>query len=237
MELSELIKFDNNLFALCDVTGIIYKLNQTDYSMRTKTILTFPNTDIPFKYEWATEYKEDLYLGSIGKEWVVNGSLIHQHAQNVAIVSKSGFVTYADWKDYYDKIRKYVNCSFPGYLQHEAVIWNQSIRRWMFLPRKASSGVPYDEVTDELHGTNMLIITDTSFNPVKKIEFGPLEPEWGFTSFRPLPHTDFYVALKVREVKGETESKIGIFDSNGKLYQWHSLGKDKYEGLEVLGFK
>lgn len=238
MELSELIYFDNELLGFCDVTGTIYIINQTDYTVRTKTILTFPNSEIPFKYEWATECRDDLYLGSIGKEWVVNGTLIHQLAQYVAVISKSGSVTMVDWKDHYDRIRKFANCDFPGYLQHEAVLYNPKIRRWMFLPRKASSEKPYDEVKDEKHGTNILIITDGSYYPLKMVQFGPLETEWGFTSLKMLPHTDLYIALKVREVSGKTESKLGIFNLDGKLLsKWYHLGKEKYEGLEVLSFK
>jgi soluble calcium-activated nucleotidase 1 len=40
---------------------------------------------------------------------------------------------------------------------HEAVVWSELQKKWFFLPRKASKS-KYNDVDDERHGTNLLIV-------------------------------------------------------------------------------
>lgn len=242
MELSELLLVDDRLYAFCDVTGYIYYVNQTSNSVMAMSMVNFKNTDIPFKTEWATLGPNGkVYVGSIGKEWVVNGTTVHYHALSIYTVETpniaAGYKNFVDWTTVYSDIRKFVNCSFPGYLQHEAVFWDPRSKNWLFLPRKASNLDPYDEIVDETKGTNIAILTNLDLAPLRHFEFGEFEPEWGFTSVRRLLRSDYYVAVKVREVNGETGSKLAVFDLDGKrVSEWYDLGSYKYEGLEILNY-
>ena len=125
----------------------------------------------------------------------------------------------------------------PGYLWHEAVHWDPLGRRWIFLPRKASSRIPYTPADDERQGSNLLIVSSEHFQHMRVIEVGPLEPEWGFTAVRKLPGSkDTFMALKVREVGDETSTKLCVFDLQGQFLTDPPFievdGKIKYEGLE-----
>ena len=40
---------------------------------------------------------------------------------------------------------------------HEAVVWSDLHKKWYFLPRKASKS-KYNDVDDERHGTNFLLV-------------------------------------------------------------------------------
>jgi soluble calcium-activated nucleotidase 1 len=40
---------------------------------------------------------------------------------------------------------------------HEAVVWSNVHKKWFFLPRKASKS-KYNDVDDERHGTNLLLV-------------------------------------------------------------------------------
>jgi len=42
---------------------------------------------------------------------------------------------------------------------HEAVVWSEVHKKWFFLPRKASKS-KYNDVDDERHGTNLLLVAD-----------------------------------------------------------------------------
>lgn len=89
----------------------------------------------------------------------------------------------------YNALRKATNTSFPGYLSHEAVVWHPGKkeaflvrseyllnaapekRKWLFLPRKASENIPYDEQTDEHLASNLLLIVDEDFSHVEVTPF------------------------------------------------------------------
>ncbi len=46
---------------------------------------------------------------------------------------------------------------WTGYMIHEAVVWSNVHKKWFFLPRKASKS-KYNDVDDERHGTNLLLV-------------------------------------------------------------------------------
>eukprot|EP00658_Telonema_sp_P-2_P082898 TRINITY_DN8848_c0_g1_i3.p2 TRINITY_DN8848_c0_g1~~TRINITY_DN8848_c0_g1_i3.p2 ORF type:complete len:261 (-),score=70.99 TRINITY_DN8848_c0_g1_i3:50-832(-) len=86
MELSELVRFNRNLFAMCDMTGIIFKVMPDSGRVFQRFAIADGNGDEPkpFKIEWATVKDNLLWVGSVGKEiddtrrpaeWVL--SLIH----------------------------------------------------------------------------------------------------------------------------------------------------------------
>ena len=52
--------------------------------------------------------------------------------------------------------------SWSGYMIHEAVVWSNVHKKWFFLPRKASKS-KYNDVDDERHGTNLLLVAGDYF--------------------------------------------------------------------------
>ena len=93
-------------------------------------------------------------------------------------------------------------------------------------------------VSDEFRGTNLLLIATEDFSSVDVRRVGPVEPEYGFSAIRKIPGTNgLFVAIKVREVDGETHSKLAVFDLDGKFYLdsgFEEIGEAKFEGLEFL---
>jgi soluble calcium-activated nucleotidase 1 len=162
-----------------------------------------------------------LYIGSIGKEWVVDGETKHFLPNLIKVVDKNFNYQTKNWTHVYEKLRVATNTTFPGYLQHEAVFWDTDLKTWMFLPRKASETVPYDEVTDELHGTNLLIQMNYWEKVVNVSRFGPLEKEYGFSSFKKIPKSmHHYVVLKTRETSTPEKiihTKMAIIDLQGNM--------------------
>eukprot|EP01080_Neovahlkampfia_damariscottae_P008310 gene8310-134_t len=243
MELSELILFQNELLSFCDSSGIIYKINATSGEALPKhLVISDENKPDAFKMEWATKYGQELYIGSIGKEWVVDGVTKHYIPNLIKIIDKHGKISTKNWTSVYEKVRKESNTTFPGYLQHEAVIWDNDIKRWLFAPRKASETIPYDEISDETQGSNLLIQMNSWERVTNVSRFGPLEKDYGFSSFKKIPKTNHhYVVLKTKEVSKPEKiirSKIGVIDLDGNMKSdWYDLGDIKYEGIEIMSFK
>ena len=221
MELSELVRYDHLLLAMCDITGLVYKIRHRDGSIFQRWALADGDGEKakPFKGEWATVKDGMLWLGSTGKEWTTEGGQIeHRNPEWVKSIDRNGRIENYDWGPVYQAIRTATNTSAPGYIWHEAVHFDQLHRRWIFLPRKESIDMYHPDL-DEYKGTNLLITTAEDFTDMKITRLGPKEKEYGFSSIRKIPGTnDLYVALKVREVKGETSTKLTVFDLNGKFY-------------------
>ena len=156
-------------------------------------------------------------------------------------IDRNGRIENYDWGPVYQAIRTATNTSAPGYIWHEAVHFDQLHRRWIFLPRKESTDMYHPDL-DEYKGTNLLITTAEDFTDMKITRLGPKEKEYGFSSIRKIPGSnDLYVALKVREVKGETSTKLTVFDLNGKFYidpPFVEVSNDmKFEGLAFLDYE
>ncbi len=144
-----------------------------------------------------------------------------------------------DWGDKYKALRQVTGTTYPGYLTHEAVVFHQLYDRWIFLPRKLSTDGPYDDVTDEKNGCNLMLIATRDFKRIEVRTVGPLEPEWGFSAVRIVPdHPNLLMAVKTREVGSEVQSKITVFNMDGSIVlrpEWAMLPPgEKYEGLEFL---
>jgi soluble calcium-activated nucleotidase 1 len=257
MELSELIKFKGSLLSVCDYTGIVYKISPDGQVFQRYAIADGNGKEPkPFKAEWASLKDGLLHIGSIGKEWTRNGEILHFNPQWVKTIDSCGYIKNHDWGMRYNFLRNITNTTYPGYLIHEAVTWDPSTRNWLFLPRRASSLVPYSPENEEFHGANLLIVADEDFKSANATRVGPLEPEWGFTSMKLIPETNEIIALKVREItstttttnsEGEskstksviTQTKLTIFDRQGRFKlepdPWVMVSEDtKYEGLEFL---
>ena len=54
-------------------------------------------------------------------------------------------ITYKDWSEVYEGMRKKAGYVYPAYILHEAGMWSDRNQQWVFLPRRMSK-VKYDEV-------------------------------------------------------------------------------------------
>ena len=244
MELSELVQYKHLLLTMCDITGVVFKI-KPDKNGQPQVLQRWALADgdgeqaKPFKSEWATVKDGLLYIGSIGKEWTIvqhnKSQVLHRNSEWIKTVDLNGRIENIDWGSVYQAVRTATNTSWPGYLIHEAVHFDKFARRWIFLPRKESKTM-YNPTTDEYQGTNLLITTAEDFSDIKVSRIGPLEREYGFTSVRQLEE-DLFVALKVREVNGETATKMTVFALNGTLYMDPAFvnvdSVNKFEGLEI----
>ena len=53
-------------------------------------------------------------------------------------ISTKGEVEHLDWHNNYITLRSNAGIEYPGYMIHEAAMWSQAHREWIFLPRRAS---------------------------------------------------------------------------------------------------
>ena len=123
-----------------------------------------------------------------------------------------------------------------GYIIHESGVWSQVHQKWFFLPRRASTE-KYDETSDERRGTNLMFISDESFQNIVVRTIGTVNPTHGFSSFKFVPGTDdsIIVALKSEEDNGKIASFILAFDIHGSvLMPERKIGEVKYEGIEFI---
>jgi len=226
MEISALEYYDNKLIAFCD-HGHVFELSLANGTVVNKTVLKLRDDDSAFKTEWSTIKDKQIYLGSIGKEWVnKQGKTVHEELFWIKLMSSDGTFKSENWESIYANVRKAANATFPVYLIHEAVAWDADKSQWLFFPRKRST-LPYDERVDETQGSNVLFIVSEDGSKVSHVTVGPAEVEWGFTEIKILPRPlqlkgqdkpTLLMGIKVKEVGGVIRSKITVFDTNGKLY-------------------
>ncbi|CAK9029708.1 unnamed protein product [Durusdinium trenchii] len=240
MELSELVRFEGRLFAFCDITGVVFEIYPDEGFAIQRLILSDGNgrSIKPFKSEWATVKDGFLIVGSMGREWVGDdGEIQHYNPQWVKQIDSKWHVESFDWRGIYETMRQSLGVQSPGYLWHEAIIWDAWLQRWIVLPRKASLE-SYSPTADETRGTNVLLLADENFSTIEALSVGPLEPDWGFAALRKVPGTnDTYAALKVLEVGSRTATKICVFDLQGKMLMeppFLHVKDQKFEGLEFL---
>jgi len=245
MELSELVLYNDRLLAMCDYTGLIYKLVDIDTDspmvLQRWAIADGNGEKVkPFKIEWATVKDDVLVVGSIGKEWVTEeGTILHRDGEWIKVIDGYGHVHNINWGNVYQALRYATNTTEPGYLWHESVHWDPRTRTWYFLPRKASVDELYSPTADETRGTNFFIEASEFFETINVSRIGPLEKDRGFTALRKVPGTaDRFIALKVLEIGDDTRTWITVFDKAGNIllepeFQLVS-DKHKYEGLEFL---
>lgn len=104
------------------------------------------------------------------------------------------------------------------------------------MPRRASPE-QYNEVTDERHGTDLLLVATPNFSNVAVSHVGKLIPTHGFSSFKFIPETNDHVivALKSEEVEGTTGTYIMAFNRAGHvLLEETKIGDHKFEGIEFI---
>lgn len=238
MELSELVTFNGRLLTFDDRTGIVFDLKNDTVS--PWVILSDGETISPkgFKSEWATVKNQQLFVGSMGKEWTNAGGEFQNHnPMMVKVISVNGEVTTYNWVHNYKALRTAINIEWPGYLIHESGAWSEDNLKWFFLPRRCSAS-KYNETLDESRGCNYLLIADESFSNVKAIKIGELRPTRGFSSFKFVPdtHDSIIIALKTEELNGMTSTYVTVFDINGNvLHDDQKIQTEyKYEGFEFI---
>lgn len=238
MELSELVRFQEHLLAMCDITGLVFEVDPEEGQAFQRLALADGNgrSMKPFKAEWATVKDGYLFVGSMGREWTDDdGSVVHRDAQWVKRIDSNWHVQSLDWGQRFEALRAAVDAKLPGYLWHEAIIWDEWLARWLVLPRKESRE-PYSPTADETRGTNLLLLANDDFSVIETLRIGPLEPEWGFAAIRKVPGTnDTFAALKVREVGKRTATKLCVFDLSGRMLLepiFEDVSEMKFEGMQ-----
>ena len=208
------------------------------------------DTDKGMKWEWATVKGNDLYVGSMGKEYTnPDGSIANTNNLWIAIVNSHGEVERVDWKDQYDFVRKVLKAESPGYVIHEAVLWSSHLKKWVFLPRRVSHEM-YDENEDERKGSNLIVLVDEQFktSEVVAIDMKHLDPLHGFSTFAFVPGTKDEHAIAIRSVEEDCvdatpespckqRSYIIVFETKtGKvLMDEHRVDLSvKFEGIEFV---
>jgi len=104
MELSEMVRYNRNLIAFCDYSGIAYKIDPVTGKTFQRWAIADGNGDEakPFKGEWATVKDDQVWLGSIGFEWYGSkGEILHRNAEWVKIVDGGGTVRNLNWHPVY----------------------------------------------------------------------------------------------------------------------------------------
>eukprot|EP00189_Rhodosorus_marinus_P002582 CAMPEP_0113961188 /NCGR_PEP_ID=MMETSP0011_2-20120614/5158_1 /TAXON_ID=101924 /ORGANISM="Rhodosorus marinus" /LENGTH=395 /DNA_ID=CAMNT_0000972777 /DNA_START=318 /DNA_END=1505 /DNA_ORIENTATION=- /assembly_acc=CAM_ASM_000156 len=252
MELSEFEYFAGKLLTGDDHTGVLYELDGVEtgkYSLKKWLELKDLDgtADSAFKIEWMTVKDGKLIVGSHGRETtdpqdssVVKG----KERMWVKEIDEDGNVTHVDWTDRYDKIREAAGISFPGYLMHEAVLWDEQRRAWLFFPRRFSE-TGYDGDDNELKGWNHALILSEDFDKVlEDIDFEDLSSGGaeGFSSVKFMPGTDNRLVLALRSVERNALDDFKTFLSvldlrKPKVILPESAVPpldDKYEGLVFL---
>ena len=161
------------------------------------------DTDKGMKWEWATVKGNDLYIGSMGKEYTnPDGSVANTNNLWIAKLTANGELERINWTDNYNLVRDALGASAPGYIINEAVLWSPHMNKWVFLPRRVSSEA-YNEVTDEKRGSNKLVLVDEDFSSAKvvDIKMKEVDPLHGFSTFAFIPNTNDEHALAIRSVE------------------------------------
>lgn len=268
MELSELIYLNNHLIAPDDRTGILYEIlspkgnlppdfesirsSTITPSIMKRTILrdgSGVDKTSKFKGEWAVFKDGELIIGGHGRPVTDSISRIRSTGPLWIKRIRSDFsVSHSNWTENYAKLDSAAGVKFPGYLMHEAVLWSDIRREWVFLPRRKSE-TPFDATQNEIRGWNCAIIASESFSNIQ-IRFIPTLYDnsglRGFSSAKFLPNSNDQIVVALRTIEVDagnhgfanryTESFISAFNimTGDLLLTEQRVGYKKYEGLVFL---
>jgi len=256
MELSELTLYQNRLLAFDDRTGSIFEVlstNEADSYVVPRFVITEGegDTDKGMKWEWATVKDNTLYLGSMGKEYTrADGSIENTNNLWIATVDSKGNVQRKDWMSQYTFVRGLLGAKPPGYVIHEAVLWSEMLKKWIFIPRRVSSDT-YDDVKDEKKGTNKVVLVNEDFTEgeVVDIKLKPtdMDPLHGFSTAAFVPNSNERHVIAVRSVEEDCagpdeslckqRSYVVVFDvvTGEVLMDEVKIDQSvKYEGVEFV---
>jgi hypothetical protein len=109
MELSELTLYNDRLLAFDDRTGSVFEILSKDKGNDSYVVPRFVitegdgDTDKGMKWEWATVKGNELYMGSMGKEYTnPDGSVANTNNLWVSVLSPTGELRREDWVDQYN---------------------------------------------------------------------------------------------------------------------------------------
>lgn len=170
MELSTLNKFNNRLLSCDDRTGVIYELIKDKFNQEIIptpwAILANGNySGTGFKCEWAAVKNGELYVGSNGRDFPLDGKSVKSQ-KFVKKVTSHGEVSHMDWSDKYEKMMEAVNIRYPGFIVHEAAGWSDIFKKWVFMPRYVSRE-EYDQESVRYAGSNIAFVADGNFTSVQ----------------------------------------------------------------------
>lgn len=252
MELSELTLYDERLLAFDDRTGSVFEIVSEpaeDPIVVPRFVITEGegDTDKGMKWEWATVKDGSLYLGSMGKEYTrQDGSVVNTNNLWISVIDGNGAVKRVDWSEQYHFVRDQLGATASGYAIHEAVLWSEKLKRWIFLPRRVSNEM-YNEVTDEKKGSNKVLLVNDKFteSTLVEVKMATVNPLHGFSTAAFVPNSDEKHILALRSVEedcvggDEQECKqrsyAVIFDvTTGEVLmdEVQIDGKNKFEGVE-----
>eukprot|EP00917_Polyrhabdina_sp_WS-2016_P002444 GHVP01005218.1.p1 GENE.GHVP01005218.1~~GHVP01005218.1.p1 ORF type:complete len:374 (+),score=69.56 GHVP01005218.1:2202-3323(+) len=239
MELSELLFFDQVMYAFDDRTGVIFRITKSGSAIPRHILMEGDGTSTKgMKIEWATVKDGTMHVGSFGKEYTdALGEIVNHNNLWISLVTSFGDIYPIDWTENYTKMRAALGAEHPGYLIHEAVLWKPTSREWIVLPRRVSKE-PYVDSEDELRGSNKILICSEDFNQIRVLEVGSIDGRKGFSSAKFLPGSNETIVVAIKSEENSTtntqNSYISVFDLNGKVYCEHIPLPHpmKFEGLE-----
>jgi soluble calcium-activated nucleotidase 1 len=241
MELSEMVRYNRNLIAFCDYSGIAYKIDPVTGNTFQRWAIADGNGDEakPFKGEWATVKDDQVWLGSIGFEWYGSkGEILHRNAEWVKIVDGGGTVRNLNWHPVYQAVRSITNTTLPGYLWHEAVEWEPVQKIWVMLPRFASNTSRYMPGKEHEDTSNLLIVANEGFTNIRVTRLAHHDQRYGFTSVKRLPGSQhLFMVLRVHEDGNNHHTQAAVLDLDGNFYTdppYIEVGSRKFEGLAFL---
>ncbi|KAF7635386.1 Glyco_tran_10_N domain-containing protein [Meloidogyne graminicola] len=129
-------KVNNNTWQSYFIRGILYFSPPNANITWTETIIFLTNTAT--KKGRAMESNVlSIFLTIFNKQKFVNkdGTVRDKNRMFIKKINSKGEIQHIDWFNNYDKLRNAANCSFPGFLVHEAVQWSNVHKQWVFLPR------------------------------------------------------------------------------------------------------
>ena len=252
-EFSELTLYQNRLLTFDDRTGDVFEILNTDGTSSfvvPRFVVTEGNgeTDKGMKWEWATVKQNELYMGSMGKEYTrPDGSVLNRNNLWIGILNANGDLRREDWTERYKLVRQALNAWNPGYLIIEAVLWSDALQKWVFLPRRISHEM-YDEHADEQMGGHQLVLVDDKFTTttVVDIKMESLDGLKGFSSFAFVPGTGDKHALAIRSVEEDCVDDLAQCKQRAYMLVFNVLtgevlseevkipGNFKYEGVEFV---
>ena len=122
-EFSELQIFEQRLLTFDDRTGDVFEILNTEDGKDSFVVPRFVftegegDTDKGMKWEWATVKDDELYMGSMGKEYTrLDGSVQNRNNLWVSVMKRTGEVNRIDWTDQFTFVRDQLGAGYPGYV-------------------------------------------------------------------------------------------------------------------------
>jgi soluble calcium-activated nucleotidase 1 len=253
-EFSELNVFGKRLYTFDDRTGQVVEILNTETGQDSfsvpRAVITegSGDTDKGMKWEWASVKDDELYMGSMGKEYTnLEGEIVNVNNLWVSVVNLAGNVRRENWVDSYLAVRKAVGAVSPGYIIVEACNWSSALQKWVFLPRRISADI-YNDVLDEKRGGRQLVMLNADFTGavVVDLNLSSLDPLKGFSSFKFVPGTADQHILAIRSVEEDCTGELELCKQRSYLVVLNVLTGEqlspevkyeqdwKFEGLEFF---